>query len=163
MDARQQFAHAERFGDVIVRAEIKAHHLVDLLAFGREHENGCGDFLRAEFPADVVAAFAGQHHVQHDEGGPMFRDGIDGLVAAIADNDLKAVALHHFLQTQQDVRIVFDNENFCFHSCQFVVEIGAAGRRSVKQLPPPSRGWQTTSPPCARAICRASVRPSPDP
>ena len=44
-----------------------------------------------------------------------------------------------------------------------MVEIRAAGRRSVKQLPPPSRGSHTTSPPWARAICRASVRPSPDP
>ena len=116
VDARQQLADAERFGDVIVRAEVEADDFVDLLALGREHEDGRGDLSGAEFLADVVAAFAGQHHVEHDEGGPMFRDGIDGLISAIADGDLKPIAPQHFLQTQQDVRVVFHNQYFCFHA-----------------------------------------------
>src|SRR3546814_9269772 len=39
----------------------------------------------------------------------------------------------------------------------------AAGRVSTKMLPPPSRAWQTVSPPCAAAIMRTRCSPSPAP
>src|SRR5206468_2754464 len=141
-------------------------------AFGREHEDGGRHFFASKLPADIVAAFPGQHHVQHDERGPMPADSVNGVVAAIAHGDFKAVALEHLLESQQNVRVIFDDQNFCFHlldrsirvySCAFLFETGGAGSRRTKQLPPPGRGSQTMSPPWARAICRARVRPRPEP
>jgi len=38
-----------------------------------------------------------------------------------------------------------------------------AGRSTSKQVPPPSRGRQSTSPPCPRAIWRTRASPSPEP
>ena len=115
MNARQQFAHAEGFGDVIVRAKVEADYFVDFLAFGGEHEDRRRDFFAPQFPADVVTAFAGQHHVQHDQPRAIFADGFNGLVAPMARGHLETVALQHFLQSQQDVRVVFDNQDFRFH------------------------------------------------
>ncbi len=39
----------------------------------------------------------------------------------------------------------------------------ARGRSTSKQLPPPSRPWQCTSPPCLREISRTRASPKPDP
>ena len=39
----------------------------------------------------------------------------------------------------------------------------ARGRSTSKQLPPPSRPWQRTSPPCLREISRTRASPKPEP
>src|SRR5258708_37162788 len=39
MDTGEQFAHTERFSDVIIRAGIQPYDLVNFLVFGGGHEN----------------------------------------------------------------------------------------------------------------------------
>ena len=39
-DPAHQLAQRERLGDVVVRAELEAHHLVELVATGREEQDG---------------------------------------------------------------------------------------------------------------------------
>ena len=53
--ARHEFAHAESFGEVIVRADVEAAHDVLLPAFRGEHEDRCLEVLGADGAADFVA------------------------------------------------------------------------------------------------------------
>ncbi len=39
VDAREQLAHRERLGDVVVRADLEAEELVPLLDAGRQHDD----------------------------------------------------------------------------------------------------------------------------
>ena len=115
VNPRQQFPDAEGLGDVIIGAEVEPDHLVEFLAFGGEHQDGRGDFLRAKLLADVVAAQARQHDIQHDQRGAVLLDGFDRLVSAVADGHVEPVALQDFLQAEEDVRVVFNDKNFCLH------------------------------------------------
>src|SRR5262245_54874210 len=56
MNPSQQFAHTERLGNVIIRAEIQSYYFIKLLALGSKHQNWRGDLLGAKLFADVVAA-----------------------------------------------------------------------------------------------------------
>ena len=40
LDARQQFAHREGLGQVIVRAHLQPDHAVDLVVAGGQHQDG---------------------------------------------------------------------------------------------------------------------------
>ena len=66
VNSRQQFAHPEGLGDVIIGAKVKPDDLVNFLALGSEHQDGCGDLFRAKLFADVIAAQARKHHIQHN-------------------------------------------------------------------------------------------------
>ena len=66
-DASDEFAKAERLGDVIICAQLQAEHTVELLRPGREHDDRhCG--AGTELPADIAPVHVGQteieqHHV----------------------------------------------------------------------------------------------------
>jgi len=126
VNAGEQFAEAEGFGDVIIRAEIEADDFINFLPFGGEHQDRGGDFFGAELFANVVAAEAREHDIEHDKGRFLFGDGVDGFVAAIADGDVKAVAAQNLFEAEEDVRIVFDDEDFGFggHTVKSVVGSG---------------------------------------
>ncbi len=130
-----------RLGHVIVGPKLQAHDLVQFLALGREHEDGGGELPGAKLLANVVAAHPGQHDVEHDQPGAVPGAGLHRLVAAVAHGNLETVALEHFFQAQQDVRVVFHDEDFGFHFFQVhALAPAATGRRRLKQLPPPGRG-----------------------
>ena len=164
VDSGHQFPHAERLGHVIISAEIQTNDFVHLLAFGGKHEDGSGDFPGAQLLAHVVAAQAGQHDVEHDERRLAFHHRFDGLVAAGTNVHFVTFPLEDFLQTQANVRVVFNDQDFAFHKCSSEplvmlagqgtrplarahlsgpsgrVSLIPTGKRSVKQLPPPGRG-----------------------
>jgi hypothetical protein len=155
VNSREELADAEGLGDVVVSAEIQADNFVDFLTFGSKHQDGRRIFFGAELFAYVVSARAGEHDVKDDEGRMTLGYSIDGFITAVADRDVKTVAFHDFFESEEDVRIIFDNKNPGFHRvnhADFLSHAGHNGSRSVKQLPPPSRGSYTTSPPWARAI-----------
>src|SRR5579872_4205883 len=52
----EQFPHAERLGHIIVRAQIQADHLVDLLSLGGQHEDGSLNVFGAQLPANLIPA-----------------------------------------------------------------------------------------------------------
>ena len=66
-DACEQLADTERFGDVIVGAEVKAQDDIGFLTLGGEHDDWCIDFLLADEAADFVAVDFWQHGVKDDE------------------------------------------------------------------------------------------------
>src|SRR5919197_3920397 len=65
-DAREQLARAEGLGDVVVGAELEAHHAIGLfLAPGEHHHGDLG--LVAHAPRDRHAVLAAQAEVEHHQ------------------------------------------------------------------------------------------------
>ena len=65
-DPRRQLAKAERFRDVVVRAELQPDDLVELRVLGREHDDRDAR-LGPDDPADLDARQLREHHVEQDE------------------------------------------------------------------------------------------------
>jgi hypothetical protein len=72
LDARAELAHGERLGDVVVRPELEAEHLVDLLGLRGEHDDRHRG-ARAQAAADLEAVHPREHHVEDHE--------VEGLLA----------------------------------------------------------------------------------
>jgi hypothetical protein len=66
LDARHEFAHAERLAHVIVCAKLQADDAVGLLAAGGDHDDGqvAGG---AKLAAHLEPVHLGQHHVQQNQ------------------------------------------------------------------------------------------------
>ena len=54
----QELRHGEGLGEVVVRAQLQAHHAVHHLAAGREHEDGGRDAALPQVAAHVEAVAA---------------------------------------------------------------------------------------------------------
>ena len=64
-EAREELPGGDGLREVVVGAELEAHHPVGLVAAGREHEDG--DVApRADAAAHLEAVEAGHHHVEED-------------------------------------------------------------------------------------------------
>src|SRR4029077_2909766 len=70
-DARHELARAEGFGEIVVGTHLEAHHAVDFLAPGGEHDDRYATH-RADAAQHLEARELRQHHIQHHEldGGP---------------------------------------------------------------------------------------------
>src|SRR5580658_3780560 len=114
--ARNEFARAERFGDVIVGAELEAHDAIGFFALGGENQNRYAverDFL-ADFLADFQAGKFRQHQVEHQEIRRGFADLRKACGAIPAGGDLVTVFFQVIAHQLYDVFVVFDNQN-TFH------------------------------------------------
>jgi hypothetical protein len=155
VDSCKEFADAEGFGDVVISAEVQSDNFVDFLTFSSQHQDGRRILFGAELFAYVIPARAGEHDVQNNEGRMALGYRLNGFIATVADGHVKAVPFHDFFESEEDMWIIFNDENSGFHRfyhADFLSQPGHSGSRSVKQLPPPSRDSYTTSPPWARAI-----------
>ncbi len=66
LDAGHHLARIERFGQVVVSAQLEADDAVDVLAPGREHEDR-SLAPTAHLARDLGAIHLGHHEVEHDE------------------------------------------------------------------------------------------------
>jgi hypothetical protein len=69
---RDQLAHAERLGQVVVGADAEPHQDVGLVVAGGQHQHRHGR-CGLDPAAHLVAVEAGQHHVEHDQVGRVLR------------------------------------------------------------------------------------------
>src|SRR5581483_1044761 len=141
-NARQQFADSKRFGYIIIRAKIQADDFVNLLAFGRQHKDWRADFLRAKLLADIVSAQTREHHIEDDQSGLLLLVSLNGLVAAAAYRHLERFAFQHLFESQRNVWVVFNDQDFRFHIRVYwpvVLSSPSTGSLSTKQLPPLDR------------------------
>src|SRR3954447_25828373 len=60
-DPSNQLPEAERFGDVVVRAQLEAEHAVELLASRGQHDDGCCG------PSPQLAGYVAPVHVRESE------------------------------------------------------------------------------------------------
>ena len=70
VDAGDEFARAERLGDVIVAADLEAEHTVDFVVPRRKKQDRNVGGL-ANFAADVQSVEFGHADIQDDEIGPV--------------------------------------------------------------------------------------------
>ena len=109
--AGDEFADAEGLGDVIVGAEIEAADDVFLLALCGEHEDGHGEFFRADGAADFKAVEAREHDIEDDEVRGAVEGGIEALLAVAGGADLVAEGGEVVLEGAEDGGVVFDDED----------------------------------------------------
>jgi tripartite-type tricarboxylate transporter receptor subunit TctC len=65
-NAREQLARAERLGEVVVGAELEAHHPVGFFAAAGEHDDGNLGFV-AQAPCERHAVFAPELQIEHHQ------------------------------------------------------------------------------------------------
>ena len=61
--SRHQFRRIKRLGNIIIRSQSKATHLIHGFCTGSYHKNGNIHFI-TDLPADLVATFSGKHQIQ---------------------------------------------------------------------------------------------------
>jgi hypothetical protein len=147
VNSGEQFADAEGLGDVVVSAEIQSDDFVDFLTFRSQHQNGGRIFLGAELFAYVVPAGAREHDVKDDQGRVAFAYCLDGFIATVADGHVKTVPFHDFFQSEENVGIIFDDENPGFHrglKLRSVVNQFAGAAEPESARPRAQQTWKAT-------------------
>ena len=109
-DARQEFLHAERLGDVIVGARIQRLNLSPLLTAHREHDDG-NLRLRPQMAAQFQAVHVGHGQVGDDHiRRPVFHD-LERRFAVVGNADVVSVAGQRSPQHPRDLGFIVDYEN----------------------------------------------------
>ena len=114
LDAREQLLRLKRFGDIIVRAELEAEHLVERFVLRGQHDDR---HVRrfADFAQHLPAVHAGQHQIQQNQ---IRREGLEllhGRVAAVGHFHLEALFFQIEIHQLANVRIVVHEQNLRFH------------------------------------------------
>src|SRR5207249_4707317 len=94
-DAGDQFARAERFGDVVISAHFEANDAVGFGGAGGEHDQGRvgGAVFSAQAAADLKAIDAGHHQVEDDQVGTMLGGDLETALTVGGDDHVVAVLL----------------------------------------------------------------------
>src|SRR6266436_6705939 len=185
LHAREQFSNREGLGDVVIGAEFETHNLVHFLAARREHNNGNRGALRLELLTHIQPAQAWHHHVEDDQVRGILQGPLEPFDTVECRYHLKALVLEIIAEPRNHVRLILDDQNFrCSHDLSLrlypehgttphsvaphaaasaVRKPGSNGNAIVNLLPFSGVLSTSTSPPCARAMCRTSERPNPDP
>ena len=148
-DAGEEFREGEGFDEVIVGAEFEAFDAVFDGIAGGEEEDGDGGAGAAEFLEDGPAVEAGEHDVEDDEGVLVGAGEVEGIEAAGGDVQQEAAFGEAFLEVEDGVGIIFNEEDFhagALYGVDFgareVWAQGGAGAKKVTHGWRASRGWQ---------------------
>src|SRR3954453_17912287 len=110
-DPTEQLAQRERLGDVVVRPELQADHLVEFVAPRGQEQPGCLRARRAQAPQDLEAVDAGKLDVEDDEVGGLGRREGESLLSRPRDADLVTLGLERVLDAPRNGELVFDDED----------------------------------------------------
>ena len=110
-DPAHQLAQRERLRDVVVRAELQADHLVELVAPRRQEQDRRLGADRAEAAQHLEPVDARQPDVEDDEVGRLGRRELEALLAAPRDRDLVPLLLEGVLDASRDGELVFDDQD----------------------------------------------------
>ena len=133
----QQFAHAERLGEVVVCPGVQGGDLVLLLAAAETMTMGAADQF-AEAADDLDAVHVRQAQVQDDQVGRILRRQVQGLLARDGLGDLVLVVGQRGPQESPDRRVVFDHQDewaVFDHVERLVCEAAILGRRVRRWRP----------------------------
>ena len=90
---------------------LKAHELVHVVGFCREHDDGnVREF--PDFRAGGESVHIGHHHVQHHKIGALLPDSLDGFQPVAAGDDLIALVLKIEANALDQQGFVVYNQNF---------------------------------------------------
>src|SRR6516225_413222 len=158
LDPRRQLHEPERLRHVVVRAELQADHLVDLLAPGGQHEDRHAAPLGAKSLADLHAAELREHHVQDDDVGGVLARGRKPRLAVPRERDLVPFVREAVAERGRHRGVVLDEEH-PGHQAALL----ETGRRMVNVLPFPGSLSTEISPPCATTMWCTIDKPRPLP
>ena len=132
LHARDHLHHAERLGDIIVRAAVKPLHLVDLRRFGR-HQNH-RDLLRVRAGAqafeDGKTVLVGQHDIQQNQLRQLFGKSLVKILGRFKTDGLIAAVFERKKLDFLNVAVILDNVNHLFYSpASAVCALATSGRR----------------------------------
>ena len=118
LDARDEFAGREGFGEVVVDAAVEAAQFVLFLGAGGEHDDGDipGQLFLAQAAGVFHAAHARQHPVEQDQVRGLGEEGGLGLVDVIGLDALKPGLAQGQANHLADGGFVFDNQNSGAHT-----------------------------------------------
>jgi hypothetical protein len=105
----RQLPDREGLGDVVVRPQLQAHHLVDLLAARGQHHDRLVEALAPQRLADLEPRELGQHDVEDHEVGLGGARALQAGDAVGGGQDLVALELEVVLEAQDHVGLVFDD------------------------------------------------------
>src|SRR4029079_13150678 len=91
-DTAAEFADGKRLRDVVVRAELEAEHLVELVVAGGEHDDRHGA-ARTQALADLEPVELRQHQVEDDEIDVLALELLERLLAVARLDHAEAVPL----------------------------------------------------------------------
>ena len=161
-DAQHQLARAERLGDVVVGAQLETDHAVLLRAERGQHDD-------REVAAGTDAAEhletidAGQHHIEHDEVGPLVSHHRQRGLAVGRLRDVvplgAQVGQHHLA----DGRVVVDDEHVRHQGVPLWSSAGwvRLPRYDVRRPALPPLAGSASSPPRHRPARARPARASP--
>jgi hypothetical protein len=110
VNARDQHTRFDRLHHVIVGAELQAHDVVDVVVARRDDEDRQRR-RRTKLFADGEAVAARQIQIEHDEVRRSALQVLDHAIAAMLDDDAKAVALQIRAHELGKTQIVFDEQD----------------------------------------------------
>ena len=110
-DPAHQLAQGEGLGDVVVRAQLEADDLVELVAAGGQEQDRRLGADRAQAAEDLEAVDAREADVEHDQVGRLGRGELQPLLARARDGHLVALLLEGVLDAARDGELVFDDQD----------------------------------------------------
>src|SRR6516162_8102416 len=161
--AGQQFSELERFGHIVVGAQIQTQDDILLLTLRGEHDDRHVQPAAAHHTADLVAIDLGQHDIQQDQIGLSVHRQRKAPFAVGGTQHRETEVLERVLQSEQQSHLVFDDENpaDAHAAASTAEELG--GSDTVKVLPAPVRLATDTVPWWAWTMNSTMLKPNPTP
>jgi hypothetical protein len=110
LDAGDELVLVERLGQVVVRAEAEALHLVFRACEAREDEDRRLDLRDPQRPQDLVARHVGQVQVEQDDVVVVELAEVDAFLAEVRRVGVEALRLEHQLDALRHCAVVFDEK-----------------------------------------------------
>lgn len=119
VQTREELARVERFGNIVVGAEVETDDAIVVVAAGREHDHGYVAGL-ADFPADGESVVAGEHDVEQDgiEWVVVVAQKLESALAFGDDFELSFVSFEVFSKEISELSVVVDKKDP--HVCEDV-------------------------------------------
>ena len=114
LDARHEFARAERLGDVIVRAHLQAEHLVHLRGARGQDQDGhaARGVVGAQQAAHLQTRQPGEHDVENDERRPLPGRQVEADLAVAGLDHGEPFGFQVVADEVANILFVFDDQDF---------------------------------------------------
>ena len=110
VNARRQLARVERLGQIVVGADLQADDAIDVLAAGREQNDG-NDESPPKLAQNLEAVLLGQHHIENDELVAAARRELDGACTRVMGLHLEPFAAQQLADQIAQLPVVVDDED----------------------------------------------------
>ena len=136
LDPAHQLAQPERLCQVVVRTQLEADDLVDLVVAGGQDEDrrfraGC-----SQAAEDLEAVHSRKSHVQNHEVGRLVRGELEALFAGSGDSHLVTLLLEGVLDPASNRELVFDDQDRGAHGRRLYTGSRARAESLRKQRSP---------------------------